>query len=97
MAGLIHVHVKYWNLVRDLAGRSTEEITLGAGSTLGGLLDELRARHGRDLDAFLRSPTGEVNPHVRLFLNGKALVVAEVDHRLADGDSLSIFSAVSGG
>lgn len=97
MAAAIRVHVRYFNLVRDLTGRGAEDITLEAGATLGGLLETLRTAYGPRFAEFLFSDKGSLNSHVRLFLNNKALIDAPFSEVLTDGDTLSFFSAVSGG
>jgi len=97
MAGPIKVNVRYFNLVREITGRGVEDVTLETGATLGVLLETLKAAHDPRFADFLFAKDGSLNPQVRLFLNNKALVKVSLNEVLADGDVLSVFSAVSGG
>jgi MoaD family protein len=97
VAAAIRVHVRYFNLVRELTGSSAEDISLEVGATLGELLETLKAAYGPRFAEFLFSDKGSLNSHVRLFLNNKALINAPLSEVLTDGDTLSVFSAVAGG
>ena len=97
MDGQVRVTIHFYNLVRDVVGRKSEEITFPGQPTVGTLLGALETRHGRRFSALVRAPGGEPNAHIRLFLNDEVLIGDFRERPLKDGDAVALFSAVSGG
>ena len=64
------------------------------GDDLGGVMDALFDRHPQ-LRVHLLDEQGEMRPHVMLFHNDAA--IRRLDGPVADGDSLTVLQAVSGG
>ncbi|MCC5845858.1 MAG: MoaD/ThiS family protein [Verrucomicrobia bacterium] len=80
---MIPLHVHYFALFREQAGRTDEEIQ-SAAATLAGLYAELRARHGFTL------PPDRVR-----FAAGDAY--ADADTPLTPGMSITLIPPVAGG
>lgn len=93
----LRVRVKYFNLARELAGRTDETVVLERDATVGGLLRVLSTTHSPAFSSFIWSAEGMVRSQVRLFLNDRALYDLRLNEALAEDDVLLIFSAVSGG
>lgn len=96
---MIHVSIRYYNIVADYLGRREEQRSLDEGTTVGVLLESLAAESkafGRlALPALTSGSPGSIGGQVRLFRNGRAVI--EPDQVLADGDELRLFPAISGG
>ncbi len=104
MAAPVRVRVRYFNLARELAGRTDETVVLERDATVGGLLRVLSTTHSPastthspTFSSFIWSAEGMVSSQVRLFLNDRALHDLRLDEALAEDDVVLIFSAVSGG
>ncbi|MDH3732103.1 MAG: MoaD/ThiS family protein [Gemmatimonadota bacterium] len=74
------------------AGASTVSVEATSVSTA---LSRLAARHP-DLERLVFDPSGELRPHVHLFL-GARQVRAEGEDALTDGDELRIVPSIAGG
>jgi len=81
----IKVRVLYFANARDLAGKSSEAVTIRAGDTVGKLLETLTASHPG-----LRP----LKSSVRLSVNQ---VLAKADSALHDGDEVAVLPPVAGG
>lgn len=90
----IRVKIRYYNLLREAAGRSQEEVALPGPATPRDLLLALVKRHGPGLGRWFLTANGEVSRGLRLFVNGKP---PDRDQILEDGDEIAIFMAISGG
>ena len=67
------------------------------GGTVGEVMDELQREYPR-LYVCLCDDTGKVRKHIHLFLNDNLLPVpTALATKVASGDTLSVFQAVSGG
>lgn len=84
----------YFAQVRQAAGEETEQVQLGEDATLGSAIESIADRHGPDFRALLVTESGEVRPSLLLLRNNQA---ADRQTPLADGDTVSILSAVAGG
>lgn len=71
------VRVIYGGLVRNVVGRSDEEIEIGKEVTMQDLLVMLIDRHGDDLKVSLFSSDGKVRPAARILLNEDNIGVLE--------------------
>jgi molybdopterin converting factor subunit 1 len=78
-----HVHVQYFAVLREQAGRNRETIATAA-ATAGDLYDELRDRHG------LRLPRSML----RVAINEE---FADWSRTLGDGDQVVFIPPVAGG
>jgi molybdopterin converting factor small subunit len=93
---LITVSVRYHNVLRQIAGRERETVTLATG-TLHALLEQLAEAHGPALQTLLFGADGQVSAHLVVFRNQQLVPRAQSQLVLADGDDLMLFPAVSGG
>ena len=94
---MIHIHIRYHNMLRRTTGLEQETIELPAGTSLYGALETIAGRYGPALRDMLFLPDGTVAGHLVVFRNGQ---LARDDARtveLADGDELMLFPAISGG
>jgi len=64
------------------------------GATLSGLLADLERRHP-GIRFRMIDEQGRIRPHMKIFVNRER--VASLDTALADGDSVQIMQALSGG
>lgn len=78
------ISIRYFALLRDLAGKSGETVDISAGMTASQVYMRLAEKY-----AF---PLGLTD--IRMAVNDD---FAATDHRLADGDSLAFIPPVSGG
>lgn len=83
--------------MRDLTGRASQAVRLGGDATIGSLLQELAAEYGPAFSRYILAPDRGLAPHVRLFVNDEVVVEQAWGRPLADGDTVALFSAISGG
>ncbi len=79
------VSVRYWSWFKDLAGLEREVFELDPGLALGDLLAQVRGRHPKFEQ--VRKST----------LVAVGLEYQGAEHRLQDGDEVSLFPPVQGG
>ena len=77
------VRLQYYALLREQAGRSSEQVEL-AGGDAAALYDALAARHGFTLP----------REQLKVAVNGE---FSDWSHRLADGDEVVFIPPVAGG
>lgn len=97
MNGTICVRLRYYNVIRDAAGKSEETLTVVAGTTLLGLLRDSVAQKYPAVGDILFLQTGELSPYTRFFRNSVVVEERSVDDPLEDGDEIRVFPAVAGG
>lgn len=97
MTNTIHVRLRYYNVVRDAAGKGEETLTVAAGTTLRGLLRDFVARTYPAVGDILFLQTRELSPYTRFFRNGMAVDSGSMDEPLQDDDEIRVFPAVAGG
>ena len=85
----VKVKMRYLVSVRDKTGKSEEEVSFTAGSTLGDAAEWLRVTHGLSVPS----------PHVMAILNGKGWgqFPEKTGTPLKEGDVISLFPPISGG
>jgi len=96
MAEEIEVLVKYYNIIRDAAGRREERLRLPPGATLLDLLRLIAARYPA-VGSILFLAGGSISPYTRLFVNGQVIEAHGIERSLAAGDEIMLFPAVAGG
>jgi len=76
---------------------SDREIEISS-SNLGDAINKLAFKYGDPFNKFVFNTSGEVNRHIKMFLNGK-LVDAEnrFDEQLSEKDQVKIIIIISGG
>lgn len=91
------ITIQYHSLLRRTAGRRREELSIPDGATVGDALDALAGIANAALLRLLFKADGTVVPYLVVFRNQKLVTHDRFDTRLADGDELKLFLAVSGG
>ena len=92
----MQVTINYFAQVRQAAGVDSERLPLDDGVDIQTALSELARRHGDDFRALVLDETGAVRPGLLTVVNGQS-VPSPQQHPLADGDEISLISAVAGG
>lgn len=97
MANTIRVRLRYYNVVRDAAGKSEETLNVPAGTTLHRLLQDSVARAYPAVGDILFLQTGNLSPYTRFFWNDVVVDGGSMARILEDGDEIRVFPAVAGG
>lgn len=90
------VVLEYTAQLKRAAGTAREELTLPAGATLSAALSLAGAQHGDDFRRLLLDDTGRRLPTLLVFHCDRQ-VSAAADPPLADGDTVTVLSPMSGG
>lgn len=93
---VVEVTVTFVGLIQRLVGRREEAVLLPRETTLGGLLQELVARYGHDLEERLLE-NGELAAHATVLINGhNALTRGGLTAKLSDGSQSHVEIVVLG-
>ncbi len=92
----MQVTINYFAQVRQAAGVESERLSLDDGVDIQTALAELSERHGDDFRSLVLDQAGAVRPGLLTLVNGQS-VPSRQQHPLADGDEISLISAVAGG
>lgn len=92
------MEVNLYATLRDVAGGASVEVDLEPGSNAQDLLERVAVRHPH-LGATLLDENGALNPHLKMFINGREVVYLErgFRHVLQPSDTVDIFPPVGGG
>ncbi|GGK87193.1 MoaD/ThiS family protein [Mangrovihabitans endophyticus] len=89
------IEVRIPTILRSYTGGA--KVVEGSGDTLGGLLDDLDARHN-GLKGRLVTAEGGLHRFVNVYVNDEDIrFLGGLDAKLSDGDSITILPAVAGG
>jgi len=92
----MRITLSYFAQVRQAAGGESETLDLPAGSTPAAAAAAAAARHGPEFRRLVLDDSGGVRPSVLVLVNG--VPAPRTGGRpLAEGDAVSLLSAVSGG
>ena len=86
----------YFAQVRQAAGVESEQVELPGAAELAPSLAELAKKRGEAFHAILFDESGTLRPSLIVLVNGQPVGRGDV-RALADGDQISILSAVAGG
>ena len=93
---VIEVSVTFVGLIQRLVGHREEAVLLPQETTLGGLLHELVARYGQELEEHLLE-NGELAAHATVLINGhNALSQGGLTAKLSDGSQSHVEIVVLG-
>lgn len=93
---VIEIRVTFVGLIQRLVGGREETLVLPEGTVLGGLLRELVARHGQELEERLLE-NGELAAHATILINGRnALTQGGLEAKLGDGSQSRVEIVVLG-
>jgi len=90
------VIVRYFNIIRDRAGKKEDRVILRDDSGRDDILGWLRENHGEEFRKFVFTEDGQLKPHLRLVRKGNG-GGAGVDEEIKDGDEFYLFVAIAGG
>lgn len=88
------IKVAFTTQLKAALGKGGQEVTLGAAATVQDAIDALVAQHHKPFGELVISDDGTLLPSILLSLNDQQV---EPSQSLADGDTLTILSAISGG
>jgi molybdopterin converting factor small subunit len=93
---LIEISVTFVGLIQRLVGRREETLVLPQETVLDGLLRELIARYGQELEERLLE-NGELAAHATVLINGRnALTQGGLEAKLGDGSQSHVEIVVLG-
>lgn len=90
------VKFEYFAQVRKAAGVESETLELGEATELAAALAQVAGQRGEDFRAIVLDEAGAVRPSLLVVVNGQPATRGQA-RELADGDSVSLLSAVAGG
>jgi len=96
----LKVKVRYFTTLRELAGRSEEEVELRDGGNLVTLIQQVAEKYGKAARNYLYvSPeNSELDPSIYFLVNGKnARVLSGPKTELKDSDIVAIIPPIGGG
>jgi len=89
------IEVRVPTILRSYTGGA--KVVEGSGDTLGGLIDDLDAKHS-GFKGRLLTDDGSLHRFVNVYVNDEDVrFLGSLDAKLADGDSVTILPAVAGG
>ena len=90
-----HLHVSYLGLVRNVIGRSEEDLDVLSGTTVGQLLSLLSAAHGPPFKQSVLKPSGELRAMAQVCVNDRDIDDLQgLETRLGQGEQVSIVVGV---
>jgi molybdopterin converting factor small subunit len=87
---------KFYAQVRQAAGAEGEQVVLADGADLAMALEDAAVRHGPDFRKLVLDDFGVVRPSMLVLVNGVPAPRGG-QRKLAEGDEITLLSAVSGG
>jgi molybdopterin converting factor small subunit len=92
MRAVFHYHAQ----VRQAAGAESEPVELAGAPSLEEAMAALAARHGEDFRALVLDDAGRIRPSLLVLVNGQP-AARGATRPLADGDVVTLLSAMAGG
>ena len=94
----MEVEVRYYAMLRDAAGRRSEELELPEGSSFGDLMGVVVEKYGAEFRRYVFDDGGRERDYLSFMVNGVSVHSREgFDTPLADGDVVAILPPVGGG
>jgi len=94
----MEVEVKFYAMLREIAGRRAESVELPPNSSVRELVDLLVARYGGAFGRYVYDAEKQVRNYLSYMLNGVNInSLDRFDTILKDGDVLSLLPPVGGG
>lgn len=96
--GKVSVTIRYFAVVRELAGVRDESFVLPKNTRLQHAIKEASKRHGQAFFSYLLKEDGEISDRMMILVNGKAVRRKELrEFVLRDNDVVAILPPVGGG
>lgn len=92
----MRITLHYHSFLKDATRCAAETFDLPAGATMLDVLRAVAARHPAAQSVLLLR-SGDIAPYVKLWRNGQPLTPEAAADALADGDTLALYPALSGG
>jgi molybdopterin synthase sulfur carrier subunit len=94
----MEVEVRYYAVLRELAGKRSERVTLPEGSSVRDLVGLLVKRYGEGFERYIYDCEGRVRGYLSYMLNGFNINSLDgFETLLRDGDILSLLPPIGGG
>ena len=95
---LVEIEIKFYAMLREIAGRRVERIGMPAKSSVSDLVDLLVERYGGDFERYIYDGERRVRSYLSYMLNGVNINSLQgFDTVLRDGDVFSLLPPVGGG
>ena len=90
-----HLHISYLGLVRNVIGRSEEDLDVLAGTTVGQLLRLLADKHGDPFKQSVLKQNGDLRGTAQVCVDDRDIdELNGLDTRLGEGEQVSIVVGV---
>jgi MoaD family protein len=98
MGGSMKVQVRYYAMLREAAGRRSEEVEFLEGSSFGDLMELVVAKYGVVFRRYVFDDEGRERDYLSFMVNGVSVHSRDgFDTPLTDGDVVAILPPVGGG
>lgn len=92
------VEVKFYAMIREIAGKKVEMVALPIKSSVRDLIDLLVERYGSEFERYIYDRDKKVRSYLSYMLNGVNInSLDRLDTALKDGDVISLLPPVGGG
>ena len=92
------VRVRYFTMLRELAGVSEEEVPMKDDACLGNLINYVTSKYGKAAKQYLCHAKGKVDPSIYIIVNGlDSKLLSGMETKLKDNDVVAIIPPVGGG
>lgn len=94
----MEVEVRYYAILRELAGKRFERVVLPNGSSVRDVIDLLVKRYGEEFERYIYDSEKRLRGYLSYMLNGVNInSLKGFETPLRDGDILSLLPPVGGG
>ena len=91
------IKIKYFNILRKIAGVSEEFYSFSSIPTIQTVIDEACLKCNAGLRERLFETSGEMKPGILVFLKSKFIEHKRLNKKLNDNDEIYLFPVISGG
>jgi len=93
---VVEVKITFVGLIQRLVGQREEAVLVSEETTLGGLIEKLVARYGKELEERLLE-NGDLAAHASVLINGRnAMTQGGLEAKLSDGSARHVEIVVLG-